>query len=380
MATFDLILNISLRGIMLSALLLQGCMPGFRPIETDTEITQPLEDLVFRDVTLEQADSDGSILWQLQANQATYQEDRQITKVDQPFGLLFRDEEPTYEVKARNGEVYEDGQRILLWEDVVVTHLPTAALLRGKELEWYPEQDVLIIRDNVEGTYKDLIFTAHEGRYTGLEQQTVSLKGDIVATLQNSQLRLKTELLEWHIEEETVVGPQTALIERYDPEDADKVIEWASGGGLSVDLATQRSTLTPEAKINLANPPLDITSDTLTWDALQDVLETDQPVDILHRADKITVSADRGVMNLEEEIVDLNGNVDGFNPQQQARLLAEQLTWEIPAQRIEATGDVVYTATDPELMITGDRAIGRLDEEIIEVSSDEVVKTVYTLE
>ena len=372
---------LGLRAVVMLSLtaIIQGCIPGFKPIEEDLEGIDPLEDLVFTDVTLEQANSEGQVLWKLESVRATYQDDQQIALVETPFGILFRDDEATYEVEAINGEVYQDGEKILLWDQVKITHLATQAVLKGDRLEWYPQQELLVIQGNLVGTYEDLEFTANQGHYHGLDE-IITLEGEIVAILQDSDLRLTTDYLEWQVAAETVTGPNPTLIERFDPEDPETVVEWAKGDSLQVDLATERSTLSPNAQVSLNSPPLDITSDTLTWDALQDLVETDKPLDILHRDNKIAVSADRGSMTLETEVVNLEGNVNGFNPQEQARLLANQVTWKIQDQWVEAKGEVTYTATNPNLVITGDVAVGQLDKGTIKVEDSQAVKTVYTLD
>jgi LPS export ABC transporter protein LptC len=359
---------------------LQGCIPGFKSISQDEDTGEPLADLVLNNVTLDQTNEKGEVLWKLKADRATYDDDRKLAKVENISGILFQNNKPTYAVEAKTGEVYRDGERIVLKEQVVVKYLPEEGVLTGRELEWYPDQETLAIRGSLTGKYKDLEFTTQEARFEGKDTQVLALRGSIVALLGDSHLRLKTESLEWHIADRKVIGPNPTLLERFDPEDPKKVLEWARGERSSLDLAAKRSTLETNAKVSLAKPELDISSDRLIWDARNNQVETDKPVQILDRKNQTQVSADRGAMNLGTKVATLDGNVNGFSPQQQSRLLAEHVTWKISEKLIEATGNIVYTSENPKMVTTGDEAIGHLEEGNIQVKSSRAVKTVYTLQ
>ncbi|NJM85775.1 MAG: LPS export ABC transporter periplasmic protein LptC [Leptolyngbyaceae cyanobacterium RM2_2_21] len=68
--------------------------------------------LTLKDVTLEQPDEDGNLLWRVHADEVTYSPDQKVAVVTNPDGELFQDGEPIYRVKADRGEVRQDGESI----------------------------------------------------------------------------------------------------------------------------------------------------------------------------------------------------------------------------------------------------------------------------
>jgi len=358
---------------------LQGCAPRLQGIREELEAVEPLEDLAFDDITLQQADDDGKPLWSLTADRATYQQDASIAQVEQPDGVIFQQGVTTYTVRAETGQIYDDGKRIVLSSNVVVSHVPKNALLQGDELEWFPEEDRLILRRNLAGTYKDLTLKAEELQFNGQTNQ-VTLAGSIEAVMTDSQVRLQTDGLLWFIDEARITSDRPVLLEHFEAANPPQVIDRATGDGLAVDLASQRSTLQPNALVNLGQPAFDIRSDSLTWDAKANVVEANKPVTIVNRIDQTTMAAQQGVMDLVQRVVTLTGQVQGQSPPQQATLTADRLIWNLTQNQVDATGNVFYGRSSPVLQMSGSRAIGNLNEETLKVTGDQPVKTVYMLE
>lgn len=359
--------------------LLQGCAPRLKGIQDEIENLEPIDDLTFNDITLEQSEEDGTPLWTLEAKRATYRTDNQIAVVEEPAGLIFQDGKAVYGVEGKTGEVYNDGERIVLKGTVVVKQLVENAIVSGDELEWLPQEDRLILRNNLRGTYKDFSLKADKVEFQGQSNQ-MTLSGAIEAVLQNSRIRLKTDALTWFIQEERMVGDRPVVLEHFAAEDPATVIDRATGLGLQVDLASQRSTLQPEAKLSLQKPAFEISSATIIWDAKTNRVESPQPITILSRSDRTTVTAQQGVMELESQLTTLTGQVRGYSPAQEARLEADRLVWNVPQDQVEATGKVTYRRASPLLEMTGSRAVGNLSAETLEVTGDQPVKTVYVLE
>lgn len=59
--------------------------------------------------------------------------------------------------------------------------------------------------------------------------------------------------------------------------------------------------------------------------------------------------------------------------QRQQSLNAKNLTWYVPTQLVEATGDVVYQQAEPPASFTGQKAVGKLQEQNVVVSGGTVV-------
>lgn len=359
--------------------LLQGCAPRLKGIQEEIENLEPIDDLTFDDITLEQSEDDGTPLWTLEAKRATYRTEDQIAVVEEPVGLIFQDGKAVYGIEGKTGEVYNDGERIILKGTVVVKQLVDNAIVSGEEMEWLPKDDRLTLRTNLRGTYKDFSLKADEVQFQGQSNQ-MTLSGAIEAVLQNSRIRLKTDALTWFIQEERVAGDRPVVLEHFAPEDPATVIDRATGLGLKVDLASQRSTLQPEAKLSLQKPAFEISSATIIWDAKANRVESPQPITILSRSDRTTVTAQQGVMELESQLTTLTGQVRGYSPAQEARLEADRLVWNVPQDQVEATGKVTYRRASPLLEMTGSRAVGNLSAETLEVTGDRPVKTVYVLE
>ncbi|MGL5034702.1 MAG: LPS export ABC transporter periplasmic protein LptC, partial [Microcystaceae cyanobacterium] len=66
---------------------------------------------------------------------------------------------------------------------------------------------------------------------------------------------------------------------------------------------------------------------------------------------------------------------------QQSRLFADQLTWNMQAQTLEALGNIIYEQQkEPKFNLTGDRAVGSLVQNNVIITSDRperVVTEIY---
>ncbi|NEQ22912.1 MAG: LPS export ABC transporter periplasmic protein LptC, partial [Microcoleus sp. SIO2G3] len=60
-------------------------------IKQDTAATEIEGSLVFKNVTLDQADEKGRPLWKVKAKQATYTKDKKLGRIDNPSGDLYQD-------------------------------------------------------------------------------------------------------------------------------------------------------------------------------------------------------------------------------------------------------------------------------------------------
>jgi LPS export ABC transporter protein LptC len=363
--------------------MLSGCAPRITAIKDEIENAEPIDNLAFEDISLEEADTSGKPVWKLRARRATYQEQTQVAQVENPVGLIYQKGVETYGVEAAKGEIYGDGDRIVMQGQVTVRHIPENALLKGDQLEWLPAEDQLILRTNINGTYKDLVLKAQEIKFSGQSNQ-MTVSGQVQAVLKNSQLRFNTEAVSWVINEQRVKGDRPVQVEHFSETNPAEIIDRATALGLNVDLASQRSTLQPQAVVNLGKPAFDVRSDALTWDSRGNRVESNVPVTIVNRNDQTTITAQQGNMDLGSQVVTLTGNVTGFSPPQQANLSANQVIWQLASNQVQALGNVLYRKANPVLEIRGSQAMGRLNEETLVVTGEggtkTQVKTVYVLD
>lgn len=344
-----------------------------KKIQQDTASTDIEGSLVFNNVTLEQADEQGLPLWRVKANQATYTKDKKIANVEQPTGDLFQDGKVILKVSAKSGEVREDGKQIFLRGDITATDTRNGAVFKGEELEWLPQEELLVVRQNLEGRHPEQIeVRGNEGRYLTRSEQ-MELKGSVQAISKEPNVQLKTEQLLWQIKEQKLIGNQRTQMERYkDKTVTDRVV----ANQTNYNLKTKLATLKKEVQLTSIDPPVLISSNEAIWDVKAETVRSNQPVQIVHQEEKVVITANQGQVDLESEVANLKGGVQGVGSRNQAELYAHQVRWDIPTQKMQASGNVIYKQVDPPFNVTGTTAVGKLQDQSMIVrsgSSDRVV-------
>ncbi len=329
----------------------------------------PTSDLTLNDLTLEQADDEGLTLWRIHADQAVYSQDRQVAQIENPSGEFFREDEPAIRFTAERGEVRGDGEQLFLRGDVVATDIESGAVLTGDEVEWLPDTNVILVRENVTGTHPDYVISADEAQ-AFIQEQRVELTGNIAGTSDDASVRLNAEHLVWLLDQEKVVSDRPFRIQQLENR---RVTDQASANQAEFNLANQVVTLRQNGVVVTQDPPLRVTGDALTWDIANQTINASQPITIVHRGEQTTARGDRGQGNLATNIFTLIGNVRTVAQRNQSRLTANRLTWNVATQNIEADGDVTYQQVDPVLNLRGPRAVGKLEDQTIVVSGGRVV-------
>lgn len=361
-------------GIALAILLLAlpACRSSNRGAEKLAQDTQAVEqidtDFTFNNITLEQADPQGNKVWSVKAEQATYSQDKQLAEVRNPTGELFRGGKAIYRIQAKQGTVQQDGEKIFLKGAIVATDIKSGAVFRGEELEWQPKEGVLIVRKNLTGTHPQVTATAQEARLFDKDRR-LELSGNVVAVTANPNLRLKTNALTWRIDEQKVLSNA--------PVEAEKLIsgqptDTARGDRAEVNLKTKVAVLSNNAIVNLIDPPVRAASDRLTWNLNQNTLQSDAPIDLLDRQQQVTLTADRGRLDIQPRIASFQGNVQANSQRNQSQLFSDTLTWNLKTKELQAQGNVNYRQTNPSLSVRGNQANGRLDNRTVVISGGRV--------
>ena len=344
-----------------------ACGDRDRPSDAvgNSEPTQdPESSLIFKDVTLEQTDDRGHRLWTVRAERAIYRKDAKIAMVESPTGELYQDGKLVFQVEAKTGEVRQDGKTIFLRDEIVATAVEDGALLRGDELEWRPQEDLLIVRHNLTGTHPQLDASADEARVFSRERRML-LRGNVEAIAKSPELQMKTEQLVWQMAAQTVSGDRAIEIERYEGE---TVTDRAVANSSFVDLKGKTASLDRDAKLTLSEPPLQIASRSLTWNFETETVGANQSVEIDHTKQELTITGDKGSVDLAKQIAYLTGNVRGVEQTHQSQLDADRLTWNIVSEELEAEGNITYHQSDPLLTLTGTKAVGKLTDRTLVVS------------
>jgi len=368
-------------GVLLTALLVVtgGCGDADRAsdkIAEDAAAARLSSSLTLSNITLEQPDEQGKLLWRVKADEATYDRQAGLAQVENPRGELFQDGKVVYRLEAERADIEEDGETIFLRGKITAIDVQDKAVLRGNEVEWRPKEDLLIVRHQLSGTHPQLDIKAQEARAYSRKRR-IELVGAIVAEAKDPVLQLRTEQAIWELDKEQLTigdqlplilpppanpnrAPQGVAVDRYQDE---KVTDRARAQTALIDLKQKIATLRQNVELTLQEPPLDVKGNLLVWQTQQQKVLADQPVRIFHRQDRINLTGNRGQLDLQQEVATLTGNVYGTEPERQARLRADRLTWTIPTQEMEAIGNVSYQQADPPLSLTGPRATGKFKDQ-----------------
>ncbi|ARV63279.1 LPS export ABC transporter periplasmic protein LptC [Nostocales cyanobacterium HT-58-2] len=332
--------------------------PSESPSPTDKD-----SNLTFFDVTLEQADEVGRPVWKVRAKQAKYTKEKQIGAAENPYGELYQDGKVVYQVQGQKADIEQDGKQLFLKGQIIATDPRNGMVLRGNELEWRPKEDLLIVRNQLNGTHKQLQAVAQEARVKTREQR-MEFSGGVVANSLEPQLQMRTEHLIWQIKEQKLIGDRPVQIDRYKN---NQITDRGRGDSAEINLKTKIATVNKNAQIELLDPPAQVASNSMTWNFNSETVTTNSPVRVFHRAEKVAVTANQGEMKIPQKTVYLTGNVYGLGERRQS-LKSKTLTWYLDKKLVEAQGDVVYRQVDPPLAFTGQKASGNLQAETIVVT------------
>jgi LPS export ABC transporter protein LptC len=345
-----------------------------KKIKQDTSATDIEGSLVFNNVTLDQADEKGRPLWKVKAKQATYTKDKKLGRINQPSGDLYQDGKIVLRVSADSGEVRENGQQIFLKGKVTATDTRNGAVFKGDELEWRPKEDLLVVRNNLTGNHPQLQASAKEGRYF-TRKELAELMGQVAAISKDPNLQMKSEHLLWLIKESRVNGDKRIQIQQY----KDKTVtDRVEADKSEINLKTKIAVLKQNVQLTSIEPPLLMSSNSAVWNINAETVVSDQPVRIIQQKENVVLTANQGQVDLKRKIANLTGGVQGVGSRNQAKIYANQMTWDIPTQNIQASGNVMYQQINPPFNTTGSTAVGKLQDQNIVVSSAGPSKRVVT--
>jgi len=319
--------------------------------------------LNFFDVTLEQADESGRPIWKVKAKRAKYTKEKQIGKAESPYGELYQDGQVVYQVQGQQADIKEDGKELFLKGNIIATDPHNGVVMRGNELEWRPKEDLLIVRDQINVTHKQLQGVAQEARVKTREQR-MDFSGHVIANSTDPQVQMRTEHLIWQIKEEKLIGDRPVQIDRYTN---NQITDRGQGDTGELNLKTKIATVKKNAQIELLDPPMQVASNSMIWNLNTETVTTNTPVRVLQRADNLRVTANQGEMKIPQKTVYLTGNVNGVGQRGQS-LHSQTLTWYLNTHLVAAEGNVVYHQVDPPLTFTGQQASGNLEADTIVVN------------
>ncbi|MGB5770662.1 MAG: LPS export ABC transporter periplasmic protein LptC [Crocosphaera sp.] len=357
-------------GMLLLLLSLVACQSGKQAsqnLETSGE-TRDETSLSLENATLEQSNADGEILWKIQVDEAKYSPDRKKADLTAVKGNIFQDGKVVLQVKADKGEIQRDGAEIFLKDNVVAVDPRNKAVIRSGEVEWQPQESLLIVRKNLRGSHPQLEASANEGKYN-TRQQKLELTGKIKATSEEKRLQLKTEHLIWDIPKQTVFGDRLLNVVRFQ----DKIItDRLVANRATVRLDKKQIIVKENIEYKSIKPPLQVATNEILWHYQSRQVYSNQPVQLIQYQDNVTVTGNEAHIDLENNMAYLKGGVQGLSQNNDSKLYANNLTWNMVAQTIEAVGNVIYEQNqNPKFNLTGEKAVGTLvDNNIVVTNSD----------
>lgn len=331
---------------------------------TDTQDTDSR--LVFKNITLEQSDSQGQPLWKIKASQASYTQEKKVANLEKLAGNLYQDGEIVLKISAAKGKIEQNGEIIWLEDEIIAIDPRNGTEIKCKKAQWKPKQNLLLVDSQIIANHPQLRVSAQQGKYfTKLEK--LVLNKNILAKAIKTSVQLKTEQLTWNIPQEKLIGDRPLDIEKYQKNTVTDRLQVGKG---DINLKTEIAYLAENLELNSVNPLLQIATKSATWDIKSRIITTENPLKIIDHKQQITVTGNQGKINLEQKIAYLKNGVTGESLREKAQLYSNYLTWNISQELFTAEGNVIYQQSEPQFVATGNKAIGKLSEKNITVSSN----------
>lgn len=318
----------------------------------------------FFGVVLQQFDEVGRPLWTVRAKQAKYAKEKEIAQAESPYGELYQDGKVVYQIKAEKADIKQDGKELFLKGKILATDPHNGIVLQGNELEWRPKEDLLIVRNHINGVHKQLQAIAQEARVK-TRDQIMEFSGKVVANSTDPPVQIHTEHLIWQIKKNLLISNSPVQIYHYKNT---QVIDYGSGKTAQVNLKTKICTIKQNAQIELLDPPMQIASNSINWNVNTEIATSNSPIRAFHRAENITVTANQGEIKILLKTAYFVGNANAVGQRHQF-LKSNTLTWYLDKKLLQAKGNVFYKQIDPQLNFTGETATGNLETEHIVVKS-----------
>ncbi|NJK56769.1 MAG: LPS export ABC transporter periplasmic protein LptC [Pleurocapsa sp. SU_5_0] len=346
-----------------------GCQSSSPDVDLDraSEVSRLDTQLVLNNAVLEQSNKKSNTVWKIKADKIVYSEDKQTATLDQVVGNLLQNGAVILKVSAESGEVKQQGNIILLNNKVIASDPRNGSVISSEAVEWRPQDNLMLIKSKLTGNNPNLEVFADSGKYfTDIEK--LEIQDNVVATSKQPPLQLTSDRLEWNIPAQQIISPGDIKLVHYDQNQT--IIDQLVSDRAELNLRKKQATLTKNIDLITSDPQLQIATDFLIWNYQTRIGKTDRPIQILNRDRHISLTGNKGEINLPQQLAKLEDGVRGINQVKAAELYARQITWNIDTEEIEAMGSVIYEQADPKARLTGEKASGALGDNNIVVTSD----------
>ena len=354
---------------MLLAIALVGCQTSSPDVRASSPEVTSREDtqLVLNNAILEQSNKQDNTIWKIKADNIVYSDDKKIASLDKVVGNLLQDGKIILKISAKEGEVKDNGNIIILREQIIASDPRNGSVMESSLVEWRPQENLLLVQEDLTGTHPNLEVTASKGKYA-TDTESLEIEGNVTATSEKPSLQLTSDRLIWNVAKDAIASPSAVKIVRFD--ENENVTDELVSDRAEVDLANSTATLNNNIELVSLEPKIQAASEFLVWNYQQRKGNTDRPIQILDRDRNITLTGNKGEIDLQQQIAKLTDGVKGINQPKASQLYARQLTWKMNAEEIEARGNVIYEQANPKALLKGEKAVGTLSNNNIIVTSN----------
>ena len=353
--------------LLLLPIAIAGCRSSTPEVDPASLVSRDDTQLVLNNAVLEQSNSQSNTVWKIKADNITYSDDNQIATLDKVVGNLYEGDSVILKISAKAGTIKDNGNVILLNGSVIANDPRNGSVITSESIEWRPQENLLLIKEKLDGTHPNLEVTAFKGKYfTNIEK--LEIEGDVIATSNKPPLQLTSDRLEWDVPQSQIISPGAVELVHYDKNRT--ITDKLKSDRAELNLAQNRATLNQNIELISLTPALQVATDFLTWNYQERIGSTDRPIQILDRDRQISLTGNQGEINFPLQIAKLQGGVKGINRQKASELYARNLIWKINTEEVEAKGNVIYEQATPKARLTGEKAIGSLKNNNITVTSN----------
>ena len=123
--------------------------------------------------------------------------------------------------------------------------------------------------------------------------------------------------------------------------------------------------------MNSLEPELSIAANGFIWNYRKRIINSDQPIQLVNNLQQFSATGNQGKVDFKSKIATLQNGVQGINNRELATLYAQKAVWDIDRKEIDALGNVIYNRTQPNVNLTGDKALIDLGKNKATISSNQ---------
>ncbi|BAZ46881.1 hypothetical protein NIES4102_39230 [Chondrocystis sp. NIES-4102] len=344
-----------------------GCQRSSDSQPQTLEVSRLDTQLILNNAVLEQSNQSAATVWKIKAASIVYSEDKKTANLQGVVANLLHQDEVILQISAKTGKVQDNGNVIILDHEVIASDPRNQSVIKTNAVEWLPQKNLLLIKDNLTGIHPNLQVTAATGKYyTDIEQLEIS--GKVTATTSEPVIQLNSDRLVWNIPQGNIKSPGTIKVVGYNLDQ--KIENEIVSDRAEVNLASYTATLNSNVELTSLNPKLQVATESLNWNYQQRRGYTKQPVQIVDRKRNLNFTGNQAEVDLKQQIAKLTNGVNSINAQENSQLYANQLTWKIATADVSAVGNVIYEQNNPSMRLTGEVANGNLKDNNITVTGN----------